>query len=57
MPPQTVPDIGVSVLDLIGRTPLIRLRQFEKECPGVEICAKVEGQNPGGRSRIARRRA
>ena len=48
MPPQTVPDIGVSVLDLIGRTPLIRLRQFEKECPGVEICAKAEGQNPGG---------
>jgi cysteine synthase B len=48
MPPQAVPDIGVSVLDLIGRTPLIRLRQFEKECPGVEICAKVEGQNPGG---------
>ena len=48
MPPQIVPDIGVSVLDLIGRTPLIRLRQFEKECPGVEICAKVEGQNPGG---------
>jgi cysteine synthase B len=48
MAPQTVPDIGVSVLDLIGRTPLIRLRQFEKECPGVEICAKVEGQNPGG---------
>ena len=39
---------GVSVLDLIGRTPLIRLRLLEKECPGVEICAKVEGQNPGG---------
>ena len=48
MPPQIVPDTGVSVLDLIGRTPLIRLRRFEKECPGVEICAKVEGQNPGG---------
>ena len=48
MPPQAVPAIGVSVLDLIGRTPLIRLRLFEKECPGVEICAKVEGQNPGG---------
>jgi cysteine synthase B len=49
MPPPTVaPTIGVSVLDLIGRTPLIRLRQFEKECPGVQICAKVEGQNPGG---------
>ena len=48
MASPTVPAVGVSVLDLIGRTPLIRLRRFEKECPGVEICAKVEGQNPGG---------
>jgi cysteine synthase B len=48
MASPTVPAAGVSVLDLIGRTPLIRLRRFEKECPGVEICAKVEGQNPGG---------
>jgi S-sulfo-L-cysteine synthase (O-acetyl-L-serine-dependent) len=48
MASPTVPAAGVSVLDLIGRTPLIRLRLFEKECPGVEICAKVEGQNPGG---------
>jgi cysteine synthase B len=46
--PTAAPTIGVSVLDLIGRTPLIRLRRFERECPGVEICAKVEGQNPGG---------
>src|SRR5436309_5012027 len=42
------PAIGVSILDLIGRTPLIRLRQMEKECPGVEIYAKAEWQNPGG---------
>ena len=35
-----------SVLDLIGRTPLIRLRRFER--PGVEIYAKAEWQNPGG---------
>ena len=48
MAPPTVPAVGVSVLDLIGRTPLIRLRLLDKECPGVEICAKVEGQNPGG---------
>jgi cysteine synthase B len=48
MAPPTVPAVGISVLDLIGRTPLIRLRLLEKECPGVEICAKVEGQNPGG---------
>jgi cysteine synthase B len=38
----------VSILDLVGRTPLIRLRQIEKECPGVEIYAKAEWQNPGG---------
>jgi len=42
------PAIGVSILDLIGRTPLIRLRQIEKACPGVEIYAKAEWQNPGG---------
>jgi S-sulfo-L-cysteine synthase (O-acetyl-L-serine-dependent) len=48
MASPTLPAVGVSVLELIGRTPLIRLRLLEKECPGVEICAKVEGQNPGG---------
>src|SRR5262247_3358548 len=42
------PEIGASILDLIGRTPLIRLRQIEKSCPGVEIYAKAEWQNPGG---------
>jgi S-sulfo-L-cysteine synthase (O-acetyl-L-serine-dependent) len=42
------PSIGVSILDLVGRTPLIRLRQIERACPGVEIYAKAEWQNPGG---------
>ena len=37
-----------SVLDMIGRTPLVRLRQFERETPGVELYAKAEWQNPGG---------
>ena len=38
-----------SVLDLIGRTPLVRLHQFEREVPeGVELYAKAEWQNPGG---------
>jgi cysteine synthase B len=37
-----------SVLELIGRTPLVRLKQFEKETPGVELYAKAEWQNPGG---------
>src|SRR6058998_321009 len=39
---------GSSVLDMIGRTPLVRLRQFERETRGVELYAKAEWQNPGG---------
>src|SRR5512138_3741606 len=39
---------GSAVLDLIGRTPLVRLYQFERETPGVELYAKAEWQNPGG---------
>jgi cysteine synthase B len=37
-----------SILDAIGRTPLLRLRSLERDTPGVEIYAKVEFQNPGG---------
>src|SRR5450631_4646579 len=38
-----------SVLDMIGRTPLVRLHKFEREVPaGVELYAKAEWQNPGG---------
>jgi cysteine synthase B len=37
-----------SVLDMIGRTPLVRLHQFERETPGVELYGKAEWQNPGG---------
>jgi S-sulfo-L-cysteine synthase (O-acetyl-L-serine-dependent) len=40
---------GATVLEMIGRTPLVRLQQFEKEVPsGVELYAKAEWQNPGG---------
>src|SRR5436309_3971981 len=39
---------GSSVLDMIGRTPLVRLRQFERETRGVELYAKAEWRNPGG---------
>src|SRR5258707_14293491 len=48
--PTTVPGrFGASsVLDLIGRTPLVRLPHFEREVPGVELYAKAEWQNPGG---------
>jgi cysteine synthase B len=38
-----------SVLDMIGRTPLVRLHRFEQGLPeGVELYAKAEWQNPGG---------
>ena len=38
-----------SVADLVGNTPLIRLRQFEAEVGGaVELWAKAEWTNPGG---------
>ena len=37
-----------SVFDMIGRTPLVRLHQFERDTPGVELYAKAEWQNPGG---------
>ena len=37
-----------SVIDLIGGTPLVRLRRFERETNGVELYAKAEWQNPGG---------
>jgi cysteine synthase B len=36
-----------AVFSLIGHTPLVRLRPFEPR-PGVELYAKLEGQNPGG---------
>src|SRR6267154_972800 len=39
---------GSSVLCMIGRTPLVRLHQFERANPGVELYAKAEWQNPGG---------
>lgn len=37
-----------SVLDLVGNTPLVRLRALESACPGVELWAKCEFANPGG---------
>ena len=37
-----------SITDLIGRTPLLRLRAFGGDTPGVEFYAKAEFQNPGG---------
>jgi cysteine synthase B len=51
-PPSECPVLdrsaGSSVVDLIGRTSLVRLRRFEQQTPGVELYAKAEWQNPGG---------
>ncbi len=45
-----------SILDTIGRTPLVRIRRMNPE-PGVRIFAKIEGFNPMGsvKERIALR--
>jgi cysteine synthase len=47
-------DIRESILDTIGRTPLVRLRRIFRK-PGVEILLKLEGFNPMGslKDRIA----
>ena len=39
--------VANSVLDLIGRTPLVELRRLSPK-PGVRLYAKLEGQNPTG---------
>ena len=44
----TRPFAPASMIDLIGGTPLVRLRMFGVDTPGVELYAKAEFQNPGG---------
>ncbi len=43
-----VPGTYTAVTDLIGNTPLIRLRSFEAGLRNVELYAKAEWHNPGG---------
>jgi len=38
---------GRGIIEHIGKTPLVRLRRFEKK-PGVKLFAKLEMMNPGG---------
>lgn len=40
--------VSRSIVDLVGDTPLIRLRRIERDIPGAEIYAKAEWMNPGG---------
>ncbi len=37
-----------SILEAVGNTPLVRLRNLEKEAPGVKLYLKLEYSNPGG---------
>ncbi|MEK6608838.1 MAG: cysteine synthase family protein [Myxococcota bacterium] len=37
-----------SVVDLVGRTPLVRIRALARDLPKVELWAKCEWWNPGG---------
>ena len=37
-----------SIIDLVGDTPVIRLRRMERDLPDVELYAKAEWMNPGG---------
>ncbi len=39
---------GTSILGAIGNTPLLRIRLFEHECPGVEVYGKAEFLSAGG---------
>ena len=40
--------VGESLLDRIGNTPLLRLQRVGQEFPNIEFCAKAEWFNPGG---------
>jgi S-sulfo-L-cysteine synthase (O-acetyl-L-serine-dependent) len=40
--------VAERITDLIGDTPIVRLRAFDRETPDVEIWAKCEFLNPGG---------
>jgi cysteine synthase B len=40
--------VAERITDLIGDTPIVRLKAFDKDTPGVELWAKCEFMNPGG---------
>src|SRR4029077_8886118 len=40
--------VGLSLLDSIGNTPLLRLDAMTAEFPGVSLLGKAEWHNPGG---------
>ncbi len=40
--------VNAGITQLIGNTPLLRVKLFEREFPGLEVYAKAEWFNPGG---------
>ena len=46
--PTLTTGVTPSIVDLVGDTPLIRLRRIERDLPGIELYAKAEWKNPGG---------
>jgi S-sulfo-L-cysteine synthase (O-acetyl-L-serine-dependent) len=40
--------VSAGIISLIGNTPLLRVRLFERDFPGLEVYAKAEWFNPGG---------
>ncbi len=40
--------VAENITELVGNTPIVRLRSFEGDSPGIEIWAKCEFMNPGG---------
>jgi cysteine synthase len=45
--PPVLPGVADSVLDLIGETPVVRLRRLAPP-GGAQVLVKLEGRNPGG---------
>jgi cysteine synthase B len=45
---QTTQQLGTTLLDRIGNTPLVRLERLSAHLPGVKIYGKAEWMNPGG---------
>ncbi len=46
--PTLAPLVVESVLDLVGETPLVRLRRVGRDGPRADVWAKMEQSNPGG---------
>jgi cysteine synthase B len=40
--------VSAGIIQLIGNTPMLRVKLFEKDFPGLEVYAKAEWFNPGG---------